>query len=92
MEETVNKLENKLDLLDARLDKITIILAKQEQNLKLHMRRSELNEEAVKILKDEVKPIQEHVLKINFLMKIFGVIGGILGAAYAAIQIAILTK
>lgn len=92
MEETVNKLENKLDLLDTRLDKITIILVKQEQNLKLHMKRSELNEEAVRILKEEVKPIQEHVLKINFLMKIFAVVGSILGAVYAAIQIAILTK
>lgn len=78
--------------LDTRLDKMTIIMARQNAQLAEHMKRSELNEQALEVLKGEVKPIQEHVLKINFLMKIFAVIGGIIGAVYTILQIAAMSR
>ncbi len=78
--------------LDTRLDKMTIIMARQNAQLAEHMKRSELNEQALDVLKGEVKPIQEHVLKINFLMKIFAVIGGIIGAVYTILQIAAMSR
>ena len=83
---------SKLTELDLRLDKMSIIMARQNAQLAEHMKRSELNEQALDVLKGEVKPIQEHVLKINFLMKILAVIGGIIGAVYTVLQIAIMTR
>jgi len=91
-EKLLDIIVDKLNDVDQRLDKMTIILARQEANLKTHMRRSELNEQALEILKSEVKPIQEHVLKINFLMKILAVVGGIIGAVYTILQIVTMTR
>ena len=44
-------LADKLDAIDSRLDDATQILAVQQEQLRQHMRRSELNEEAVELLK-----------------------------------------
>jgi hypothetical protein len=40
--------------LDQKLDDVEIILAKQEENLKLHMKRSDHLEEIVTILRQDV--------------------------------------
>lgn len=46
-----------------------IISAIQSEQLAEHMRRSLANEEAVKTIAAEVKPIQEHVAIMNFMGK-----------------------
>jgi hypothetical protein len=58
------------------LDKVDVTLGKQEVQLAEHMRRSLANEEAVEILKDEVKPIVSHVYLMGILGKVFLVILG----------------
>jgi uncharacterized protein (DUF3084 family) len=84
--EFLQYLADKLDVLDARLDDTAQILAVQQEQLKEHMRRSQLNEEAVQILKDELKPLQEDWLRVRFLGKVVAGVAvaaaGLVSAAY----------
>ena len=66
----LDKIDDKLDKVDNRIDKIDVTLGKQEVQLAEHMRRSQANEEAVAILKDEVKPVVSHVYLMGVLGKI----------------------
>ena len=70
------RIEEKIDKLDSRLDKVDVTLALQHASLEDHKRRSEANEKAVEILKDEVKPIVSHVYLMGVLGKVFLVILG----------------
>jgi len=64
----LDSIDSKIDKLDSRTDSIDVTLAKQHVSLEDHKRRSEANEKAVEILKEEVKPIVSHV----YLMGVFG--------------------
>jgi hypothetical protein len=52
--EDINYLHDCMAKLDQKLDDVEIILAKQEENLKLHMKRSDHLEEIVTILRQDV--------------------------------------
>ena len=73
----LSRIEEKLDKLDSRLDRVDVTLALQHASLEDHKRRSEANEEAVKILKNEVKPIVSHVYLMGVIGKVFLVILGL---------------
>lgn len=55
-------LSDKIDIIDARLDSMEKILALQEQNLQVHMRRTEL-------LEEQVRPLNK------FMYAAYGIIG-----------------
>lgn len=71
------RVEGKLDRLDERLDGITQVLVKQEEQLAYHIKRTNL-------LEEKLEPIEKHVALMNALAKIIialigvgGVIAGI---------------
>jgi len=55
--ELMSRVLSKLDKIDDRLNGIDKTLVKQEENLKDHMRRSDLLEQSQGELKEYVKPI-----------------------------------
>lgn len=63
---------DKLEEMDKRLDTIDLTLVKQHVTLEEHIRRSLANEEAVEMLREEIKPIQAHVNMINGALKLLG--------------------
>lgn len=73
----LNRVFDKLDKIDERLNSIDKTLVSQHETLKDHTRRSLASEEAVKILKDELKPI---ILKYNIDKIIFRSIMAIIGS------------
>lgn len=80
-------LSDKLDILDARLDHMNETLIVQQEQLREHMRRSALNEEAIELLKNELKPLQEDWLRVRFLGKVLAVLAGSASVFYYAIKI-----
>ncbi len=68
------KLENKIDKLDARLDSIEIVLTRNTQILDEHQRRSLANEEHVNQLENkliqDLLPIKTHVETVKLGIKI----------------------
>lgn len=63
------KVFDKLDKLDEDLTDLKIIAAKQHASLDEHMRRTLANEEAVSILKEELKPVIKSVETFKILGK-----------------------
>jgi chromosome segregation ATPase len=62
-------METKLDKINERLSSIDTHLAVYNEQLREHIRRSQLNEEAVTLLKNEMQPLRRHVDYVNFVFK-----------------------
>lgn len=77
MKDVLNKLSSKLDRLDNRLDKMTIVMVKQEENLKEHMRRTELLENQNEAFQQSLEPVKSHVDQVRGAAKLIGLIGAI---------------
>lgn len=82
----LNELIIKVDGLDSRLDSVDKTLVKQEENLKLHMYRTDLNEKATAAIVEELKPIKKHVNFWDAAFKIIGVVFTIAGLAASIIS------
>lgn len=86
MDHRLDKIETKIDGIQDSLHLIHLTLVKQEGNLKDHMRRSEINEENIQLLRQEVRPIQDHVTKLNGVVRLVG-----LSSIVAALLVSIIT-
>lgn len=71
---------NKLDALDARLDNVDKTLAKQEVHLAEHIRRTAL-------LEDAIVPIKKHVNHVEGALKFLGVVGLVASVATAIVKL-----
>lgn len=66
---------NKLEKIDECLDKICTTQAVHTEQLKEHMRRSDLLEKRVEQVDAEMAPIQAHVHKVEGAFKFIALIG-----------------
>ena len=66
----IDKIHQKLETIDNRVDLIHTTLSVQHEVLAEHQRRSLANEKAVEVIKDELKPIVTHVHVMNIIGKI----------------------
>ena len=76
-----------LDKMSEDISELKIVSAKQEENLKEHIRRTELAEENLDMIRSEMQPLKEHVIAINGVLKIIGVLSIIVGSAAGFFQI-----
>lgn len=92
--EFLKKLDDKVEKLDSRLDSVDQTLIKQEGNLEHHIYRTQLAEENIKLVREEVhqtreslEPIKKHVAYMEGALKAVGLIGVLLGILTAVIKI-----
>jgi hypothetical protein len=78
---------NAVTVIKEDITEIKVIQARHDENLKEHMKRSLANEEAVNILKNEFKPVQEHVSNVNFVVKVGSYLAGAIAAVYGIVEI-----
>ncbi len=72
-----NRIEDKIDKIADRLESITITAAKQEENLKEHMRRTEIAENNINLIVKKLTPIESHVEKVKGAIILLSTIGSI---------------
>jgi hypothetical protein len=72
--QALSKFEQRFDKVDSRLDSIEKVQIKQEANLGEHIRRTELAEENLVILRNDFKPIQKHVIYVEGFLKGLGIL------------------
>lgn len=77
-----NQEESKKDI-----NEIKVTLAEQKIVLDEHQRRSLANEESVNILREQIKPIENHVLIMNFIFKIILYVAGAIGTVASLLKI-----
>jgi hypothetical protein len=63
---------------DDRLLKIEKAIIRHDENLKEHMRRTELAEHAIEMLTKELKPVRVHVYHVEGALKLVGAVSIIL--------------
>lgn len=83
--EKTPEVHEKLDKIQSDISEIKVTLAVNTEQLKEHMRRSDLLEARVEQVNDELKPVQEHVAMLKGMAKLLGGASGLL-AAWAAIR------
>jgi len=62
-----------------KLHHIDKTLVKQEENLKEHMRRTELAEKRLDSIETDLKPIKKHIVRLDGVVKFLGFIALIVG-------------
>lgn len=80
MKERIDRLEDKIDKVSEVLVCIDKTLVKQEENLKEHMRRTNLLEQAL-------EPVENHVSNVTFLFKFFTGCIAILGVLIGILKL-----
>jgi hypothetical protein len=74
------RIENKLDKISDQISEINVILASQHVSLVEHIRRTN-------ILEDKIVPLEEKLIESKGLMKLGGILGGLLAAAVALAEL-----
>lgn len=81
-EEQFKEINNKIDRISEDMTDVKVILARQEENISHHIKRTDLLEENVELLRDEMRkdlsPIKRHVQTVNNLLLFIGAAGGII--------------
>lgn len=72
--EAIIKMSSKIDGLDNRLDSVDKTLVKQEANLGEHMRRTQLAEDAIFGIRQDIEPLKKHKAFIEGALKGIGLV------------------
>lgn len=83
----LNKILEKQESIKEDISDIKIIQGQHHVTLEEHMRRSLANEEAVELLKNEIKPIQSHIYGVNAIAKSIALIAAISGIIVSIIKV-----
>lgn len=76
----INRILTKIESIDKSVDEINITLAKQEVSLEEHIRRTN-------VLEETLKPIQDHVNKVNAAIAILVGIVAVIGTIKTVLEI-----
>lgn len=90
--------ERSITAMDSKVNDLVVITAKQEENVKEHMRRSDnlerkqdrTEQENIKrdeLLSQRLAPIENHVKWVGTTFKVMGVIGGIAVTAFTLLKL-----
>lgn len=74
----LDKIEEKLEKMEESLSSIDKTLIKQNAELEKHIMRTEINEQMMRTLQDEFKPIRKHVIMLETVFKVIGITGSIM--------------
>lgn len=79
MDDKLDRVLNKIDNIDESLQDISITLAKQEVSLETHIKRTNLLEERVELLREEMRPVEQHVFYMHGALKALGILSLLIG-------------
>jgi ABC-type Zn uptake system ZnuABC Zn-binding protein ZnuA len=82
----VDKLDTKLDNMITDITEIKITSAKQHEALNYHIKRSDLNEENIEMLRKEFEPIKSHVAAVNGILKFVAICSSVLGVIFGFLK------
>lgn len=73
------RIENKLDVIKEDISNIKQILVRQQVILEEHIARTEASEDRIEIVEETLAPVRDHVLLVNFAVKIVAAVGAVVG-------------
>ena len=82
----MDRIYEKLEKIDEHLDGIHVLQAIHTEQLKEHMRRSDLLEKRIEQVDTELKPVERHVAMVNGAIKLIGILGTVAAIALAIMR------
>lgn len=73
-DELFKNISDKLDKISDDMTDIKVTIAKQQVSLDDHIKRTNMLEESVEFLYDEIKPIKLHVSQVSAILKFLGIV------------------
>lgn len=77
MKEHLEKIEAKVDIIEEKISNIDITLAKQAKDLEHHIYRTELAEENISLIRQEMQPVKKHVALMDAGLKVIGALSSV---------------
>lgn len=78
---------DKLDLIQKDISEIKVSQARTEQDLKYHIKRTDLAEENIKLLREDIKPLAKHKAMFEGALKLIGILSIVLGLIYTTTRL-----
>lgn len=72
MKDQLDKIEAKVDIIEEKISSIDVTLAKQAKDLEHHIYRTELAEQNLDLIRQEMVPVKKHVALMDASLKIIG--------------------
>lgn len=85
----LEKMDTRLTRIEERQAESNQVQVRHEENLKTHMNRSAAAEEAIKLLRSEIKPVKAHVLRVQTVLKALAWVGALavgIATIYGAVR------
>lgn len=73
MSDRFDRMEKKLDKIDDHLSNIDVTLGKQAVELEHHIRRTEIAEEQLTLIREEIQPLKKQKIMFDTVFKIIGI-------------------
>lgn len=77
-DDIINRLLDTQESIASDITEIKVILAKQEVSLDTHIKRTNLAEENIALVREELEPVKDHVKMVNNIFKLIGFISVII--------------
>lgn len=87
MNTKLDKIDNKIDKIEEHLGRIDVTLGKQHEQLREHIRRTELNETAIEKITETLIPINKHVNMLEGGLKFIGILSLVAGIILTIFQL-----
>jgi molecular chaperone DnaK (HSP70) len=86
MKDHLDKIEAKVDLIESKISSIDITLAKQAKDLEHHIYRTEIAEENLNLIRQEMVPVKRHVALMDAGLKVIGALSSIVMFALGVVK------
>jgi predicted nucleic acid-binding Zn-ribbon protein len=87
VKEQLDKIEEKIDRVEDRISNIDVTLAKQAKDLEHHIFRTDLAEQNIEIIRNEMQPVKKHVALVDATLKVIGALASLTTFIFGIIKL-----
>lgn len=85
--EKIDKVQEDISEIKADIAAMKVIQSVNTDSLKEHMRRTELAEESIELVRKDMEPIKNHVLLVNYTLMLIGAVFTAIVTLYSIYEI-----
>jgi hypothetical protein len=85
--DVLKRVEQRLDKIDARLSEIDRTLIVNTASLDKHILRTELSEQRLNKIEDELIPVSKHVTQMSGALKFIGILSVVTGFVFSLVKL-----
>jgi molecular chaperone DnaK (HSP70) len=87
MKNQLDKIEAKVDIIEEKISSIDVTLIKQAKDLEHHIYRTELAEQNLKLIRQEMVPVKKHVALMDASLKVIGAVASVVTFVIGIIKV-----